>query len=101
VGCRRSQGDNERRDVVKELFQAQPGERREEGGCGKGKGKSGLVKNNIARNEDAMSTEIHVAITLMMRRIIKKNASIRPCCEFVGPSEGGVGVEKQPKNTKI
>jgi hypothetical protein len=32
-----------------------------------GKGKSRLFKNNIARNEDALSGKVHAAIALMMR----------------------------------
>jgi hypothetical protein len=32
-----------------------------------GKGKSRLVKNNMARNEDALSGKVHAAMALMMR----------------------------------
>jgi hypothetical protein len=31
------------------------------------KGKSRLVKNNMARNEDALNGKVHAAIALMMR----------------------------------
>jgi hypothetical protein len=33
----------------------------------RGKGKSRLVKNNMSRNENALSSKVHAAITLMMR----------------------------------
>jgi hypothetical protein len=33
----------------------------------RGKGKSGLIKNNMVRNKDALSGKVHAALTLMMR----------------------------------
>jgi hypothetical protein len=36
-------------------------------GLWEGKGKSRLVKNNMARNEDALNGKVHAAITLMIR----------------------------------
>jgi hypothetical protein len=47
----------------------------------------------MARNEDAMSGEVHASLTLMMRSITNKNASARPWHEFVGYS-GSVAVAK-------
>jgi hypothetical protein len=54
----------------------------------------------MARNEDALSGKVHVAITLMMRRITKKNTSTRPGRVFVRHSGGNVGVAKTTKNAK-
>jgi hypothetical protein len=53
--------NNDRRNVIEKLI----GGSRER--LRRGKGKSGLVKNNMARNEDALSGKVHAAITLMMR----------------------------------
>jgi hypothetical protein len=66
----------------------------------RGKGKSGLIKNNMAKNEDTLSGKVHAAITLMMRRITKKNTSTRSGREFIRHSGGGVGVAKTTKNAK-
>jgi hypothetical protein len=54
----------------------------------------------MARNKDTMSSKIHALISLMLRRITKKNASTRPWCEFVGHSGGGVWIEKTTKDMK-
>jgi hypothetical protein len=54
-------GDDERSDVVKALVSGSRGRLR------RGNGKGGLVKNNVVRNEDSLSGEVHASITLMMR----------------------------------
>jgi hypothetical protein len=66
----------------------------------RGQEKSGLVKNNLAINEDTISGKVHAVITLMMRRITKENTSTIPWCDFVGDSGGGVEVAKKTKNKK-
>jgi hypothetical protein len=47
-----------RSDIIKKLVSGSGGRLRQ------GKGENGLVKNNMARDEDAMSSEIHVSIPL-------------------------------------
>jgi hypothetical protein len=54
----------------------------------------------MMRNEDALSGKVHVVVTLIMRRITKKNTSTRPGFEFVRHSGCGVGVAKTTKNAK-
>lgn len=54
----------------------------------------------MARDDDAISSEIHASITLVVRRIAKKDACTRPWCEFVGHGGGGVGIAKTTKNAK-
>jgi hypothetical protein len=69
--------NDERRDIVtKKLVGVSGGE------LWRGKGKSRLI--NMARNDDAMSSKIHTLITLMVRRIARKDACTRPWYEFVG-----------------
>jgi hypothetical protein len=41
------------RDIIKELISDSGGRLQ------RGKGKNGLIKNNMARNENAMSGEVH------------------------------------------
>jgi hypothetical protein len=53
--------NDHRRDVIEKLISGSRGRLR------RGKGKSRLVKNNMARNEDALSGKVHAAIALMMR----------------------------------
>jgi hypothetical protein len=53
--------NDDRRNVVEKLVSGSRGRLR------RGKGKSRLVKNNIARNEEALSSKVHAAIALMMR----------------------------------
>jgi hypothetical protein len=53
--------NNDRRNVVEKLV---VGSRER---LWRGKGKNRLVKNNMARNEDALSGKVHAMITLMMR----------------------------------
>jgi hypothetical protein len=53
--------NDDRRNIVKKLVSGSRGRLR------RGKGKSRLVKNNMARNKDALSGKVHPAITLMMR----------------------------------
>jgi hypothetical protein len=49
------------RKVVEKLVSGSKGRLR------RGKGKSRLVKNNMARNKDALSGKVHAAIALMMK----------------------------------
>jgi hypothetical protein len=53
--------NDDRRNVVEKLVSGSRGRLR------RGKGKNRLVKNNMARNEDALSGKVHAVITLMMR----------------------------------
>jgi hypothetical protein len=53
--------NDDRRNVVEKLVSGSRGRLR------RGKGKNRLVKNNMARNEDALSGKVHAAIALMMR----------------------------------
>jgi hypothetical protein len=59
VWDKRRNGD--RRNIIKKLVSGSRGRLQ------RGKGKRRLVKNNMARNEDALSGKVHTAITLMMR----------------------------------
>jgi hypothetical protein len=54
----------------------------------------------MARDDDAMSSEIHASITIVVTRITKRNASTKPRSEFMGHSGGGVWIAKTTKNTK-
>jgi hypothetical protein len=60
-GVRGNQRNDDRRNIIEKLVSGSRGRLR------RGKGKSRLVKNNMARNEDALSGKVHAAITLMMR----------------------------------
>jgi hypothetical protein len=53
--------NDDRRNIVEKLVSGSRGRLR------RGKGKSRLVKNNMARNEDTLSGKVHAAIALMMR----------------------------------
>jgi hypothetical protein len=53
--------NDDRRNVVEKLVSGSRGR------LGRGKWKIRLVKNNMARNEDALSDKVHAAIALMMR----------------------------------
>jgi hypothetical protein len=53
--------NNDRRNIVEKLVSGCRGRLR------RGKGKNRLIKNNRARNEDALSGKVHAAIALMMR----------------------------------
>jgi hypothetical protein len=53
--------NDDRRNVIEKLVSGSRGRLR------RGKGKSSLVKNNMARNEDALSGKVQAAIALMMR----------------------------------
>jgi hypothetical protein len=53
--------NDDRRNAVKKLVSDRRGRLRQ------GKGKIRLIKNNMARNEDALSGKVHAVITLMMR----------------------------------
>jgi hypothetical protein len=53
--------NDDRRNIIEKLVSGSRGRLR------RGKGKSRLVKNNMARNEDALSGMVHAAIALMMR----------------------------------
>jgi hypothetical protein len=53
--------NNDRRNVIKKLVSDNIG------GLRQGKGKIRLIKNNMARNEDALSGKVRAAIALMMR----------------------------------
>ena len=59
-----------------------------------------LVEDNMARDDDTITGEIHAAITLVVRRVAEKNASTRPGSEFVGHGGGGVRVAKATKDTQ-
>jgi hypothetical protein len=53
--------NEDRRNVVEKLISGSRGRLQ------RGKGKSRLIKNNMVRNEDALSRKLHAAIALMMR----------------------------------
>jgi hypothetical protein len=53
--------NDDRRNVIEKLVSGSRGRLR------RGKGKSRLVKNNMARNEDALSGKVYAAIALTMR----------------------------------
>jgi hypothetical protein len=53
--------NDDRRNIVEKLVSGSRGRLR------RGKGKTRLVKNNMARNEDVLSGKVHAAIALMMR----------------------------------
>jgi hypothetical protein len=53
--------NDDRRNIVKKLVSSSRGRLR------RGKGKNRLVKDNMARNKDALSGKVHAAIALMMR----------------------------------
>jgi hypothetical protein len=53
--------NDDRRNIVEKLISGSRGRLR------RAKGKSRLVKNNMVRNEDALSGKVHAAIALMMR----------------------------------
>jgi hypothetical protein len=53
--------NDDRRNIIEKLISGSKGRLQ------RGKGKSRLVKNNMARNQDALSGKIHAAIALMMR----------------------------------
>jgi hypothetical protein len=53
--------NDDRRNIIRKLVSSSRGRLQ------RGKGKSRLVKNNMARNKDALSGKVHAAITLMMR----------------------------------
>jgi hypothetical protein len=58
---RGNQRNDDRRNVIEKLVSGSRGRLR------RGKGKSRLVKNNMAKNEDTLSGKIHAVIALMMR----------------------------------
>jgi hypothetical protein len=58
---RSNRRNDDRRNIVEKLVSGSRG--RLQGG----KGKSRLVKNNMVRNEDALSGKVHAAIALIMR----------------------------------
>jgi hypothetical protein len=58
---RGNQRNDDRRNIVEKLVSGSRGR------LWRGKGKSRLVKNNMARNEDMLSGKVHAAIALMMR----------------------------------
>jgi hypothetical protein len=58
---RGNQRNDDRRNIIEKLVSGS----RER--LWQGKGKSRLVKKNMARNEDKLSGKVHVAIALMMR----------------------------------
>jgi hypothetical protein len=58
---RGNQRNSDRRNIIEKLVSGSRGRLQ------RGKGKSRLVKNNMARNEDALSGRINTAITLMIR----------------------------------
>ena len=90
-GC--SLGNDKRKSVVIKKFVGGGG-----GWLRRGKGKSGLVEDNTARDDDTITGEIHAAITLVVRRVAEKNTSTRPGSEFVGHGGSGVGVAKATKD---
>jgi hypothetical protein len=53
--------NDDRRNVIEKLVSGSRGRLQ------RGKGKNRLVKNNMARNKDALSGKVHAAIALMMR----------------------------------
>jgi hypothetical protein len=53
--------NNDRRNIIEKLVSGSRGRLQ------RGKGKNRLIKNNMARNEDALSGKVHAAIALMMR----------------------------------
>jgi hypothetical protein len=53
--------NDDRRNVIEKLVSGSRGRLR------RGKRKNRLVKNNMARNEDALSGKVHAVIALMMR----------------------------------
>jgi hypothetical protein len=53
--------NDDRRNIIEKLVCGSRGRLR------RGKGKTRLVKNNMARNEDALSGKVQAAIALMMR----------------------------------
>jgi hypothetical protein len=55
---RHSRGDNERSDIIKKLVSGSGGR------PWRGKWKSRVTKNNMERDEDTMSSEIHGSIAL-------------------------------------
>jgi hypothetical protein len=58
---RGNQRNDDRRNIIEKLVSGSTGRLQ------RGKGKSRLVKNNMARNEDALSGKVHAAIAIMMR----------------------------------
>jgi hypothetical protein len=58
---RGNQRNDDRRNVIEKLVSGSRGRLR------RGKRKNRLVKNNMARNVDALSGKVHAAIALMMR----------------------------------
>jgi hypothetical protein len=56
-----NQRNDDRRNIVEKLVSGSKGRLQ------RGKEKSRLVKNNMARNEDALSGKVHAAIAHMMR----------------------------------
>jgi hypothetical protein len=53
--------NDDRRNIIEKLISGSRGRLQQS------KWKSRLIKNNMARNEDALSGKVHAAITLMMR----------------------------------
>jgi hypothetical protein len=53
--------NDDRRNIIEKLISGSRGRLQ------RGKGKSRLIKNNMARNQDALSGKVHAAIALMMR----------------------------------
>jgi hypothetical protein len=53
--------NDDRRNIIEKLISGSRGRLQ------RGKGKSGLFKTDMARNEDALSGKVHAAISLMMR----------------------------------
>ena len=51
-----------------------------------------LIEDDVTGDDDAVGSEVHAPISLMMRGIAKKNASTRTRRQFMWHSGGGVGI---------
>lgn len=64
-------------------------------------GKCRLVKNNMARYDDAVSVEVKAPITLVVGRVANEDAQRGSRGKFVGGGGGEVGIARATKRAKI
>lgn len=70
-------------------------------GGGVNKGKNLLIKNNMTRDDGAVSEEVMASVPLVVRRVTKEKTVSGARRELVLSSGGSVGIAGTAKDTKV
>jgi hypothetical protein len=71
------------------------------GWAGDGEGEDGLIEYHMTRDEDPSGGKIKTPVPLVVRGVPEEDAKSRTEGQLVGRSGSGVGVTREPEDTKV